>query len=262
MEYDEDTNGAQARAARAAHSLQAAARRRAARGGNGGRGNEAARRGPPRPTGVTLGDCIPRSLGMPPPAARGATAHVHTAADLIEFFLEYIQEEALGQISNAWLKTADHSRHMWAISPARLAAAAGEYTPPSHPDNEGIFNRRCLHLAALASKAVDYQKNGTAVTLPRELRASKVPHYMDNGKPGQDTYHSKTELGYLYDLAKRAEQGLGGGGGGGGGSGGAIYDGRLFVCGCATHVAEAASALAVYRMELTQVRAQCNVMPG
>ena len=29
---------------------------------------------------------------MPPPAARGATAHEHRAADLIEFFLEYIQE--------------------------------------------------------------------------------------------------------------------------------------------------------------------------
>ena len=41
---------------------------------------------------------------------------------------------------------------------------------------KGVFNRRCLHLAALASKAVDYQKNGTAVTLPRELRATKVPH--------------------------------------------------------------------------------------
>ena len=33
-------------------------------------------------------------------------------ADLIEFFIEYIQEEALGQISNAWLKAADYSRHM------------------------------------------------------------------------------------------------------------------------------------------------------
>ena len=29
---------------------------------------------------------------MPPSAARGATAHVHRVADLIEFFLEYIQE--------------------------------------------------------------------------------------------------------------------------------------------------------------------------
>ena len=72
---------------------------------------------------------------------------MHTAADLIEFFLEYIQEEALGQISNAWLKTADHSRHMWAVNPARRSASDGEYTPPPHPDNDGIFHPQCFHLA-------------------------------------------------------------------------------------------------------------------
>ena len=84
MEYDEDVDAAQARAA---HRLQAFARRNAARGGrgrdggrggnggnggSGGRGSEAGRRGPPRPTGATFGDYIPdgegRSLGMPPPS--------------------------------------------------------------------------------------------------------------------------------------------------------------------------------------------------
>ena len=90
MEYDEDVDGAQARAA---NRLQAFARRNAARGGHGGRGgdggcggrggnggnggsggrgSEAGRRGPPRPTGATFGDYIPdgegRSLGMPPPS--------------------------------------------------------------------------------------------------------------------------------------------------------------------------------------------------
>ena len=241
MEYDE--------------AAEARAGCRPARGANG---SEAPRRPPPGPTAATLTDYIQsgerRSLGLPPPPKPEAGAG-HRVADLIEFFIEYIQEEALGQISNAWLKTADYSRHMAA------ADADDEYRPPSRPDERGIFDPQCLQLAGLASKAVDYQKNGTAVTLPPPLRATKVPHFMDNGKPGQDLYHSRTELGRLYDLAKPAEQGLGRGGGGGGGAGAAvaIYDGRLFMPGCATHLAEAASAMAAYRAELAQVMAQYGV---
>ena len=99
------------------------------------------------------------------------------------------------------------------------------------------------------------------MTLPRELRATNVPHFMAEG---EGTYHSETELGRLYDLAKGAEQRLGGGGGGGGGGGdgggdgggmaaGRVYDGRLFVRGCAEYLPEAAGALAVYHADLAQV---------
>jgi hypothetical protein len=57
-----------------------------------------------------------------------------------------------------------HTHH---TTQARRATADGEYMPPpSLADNEGVFSPRCTHLAALASKAVDYQKNGTIVNSP------------------------------------------------------------------------------------------------
>ena len=72
---------------------------------------------------------------------------------------------------------------------ACLAAAGGLkpelYVPPSRPDAKGVFNPRCTQLAELASRAVDYQKNGTAVTLPRELQPAKCPHYMAKRKGGE-----------------------------------------------------------------------------
>ena len=53
-------------------------------------------------------------------------------------------------------------------------------------------------------------------------------------------------------------EGEGGNGGDGGGDGGGmaagrVYDGRLFVRGCAEYLPEAAGALAVYHADLAQV---------
>ena len=57
-----------------------------------------------------------------------------------------------------------------------------------------------LQLAALHSKAVDYNKTGEPAVLTKELRAKKWPHFMEKKK---NTYTSKKVLGMLYDEVER-----------------------------------------------------------
>ena len=206
-------------------------------------------RGRPRPSAPTIwhafGDEQLRQIGMPP--RDQDLSRTIQVSELHDFFLEYIQNDNLGRISASWLALADSTRH-------RLDRR-GTYDSRGRPDRHGIYSSRCLSLAALASRAVDYQKNGEAVSFPSEMRPLEYPHYM--GKEASKTYHSRTELGRLFDLVAS-----GGGSGaleGGGEAARCEYDGRLFDPKCAEHVGEAVEQLGWYRGALAELMAQYGV---
>ena len=63
-----------------------------------------------------------------------------TATDVAEFFVDFIQNNLLGSISNRHLLIADQ-------------------------EPLGVFHPSCLKLAEMASTAVDFPKTGIKVTL-------------------------------------------------------------------------------------------------
>lgn len=91
--------------------------------------------------------------------------------DIQEFFIQYIINDSLGIISNAYIALADQNEDM-----AR------------HP--------KCIELARLSSVAVDFPKTGEAAVIPRELRPQRYPDFM--GKDRKVTYESDKVLGKLY----------------------------------------------------------------
>ncbi|KAL2757784.1 hypothetical protein ACRALDRAFT_2025500 [Sodiomyces alcalophilus JCM 7366] len=97
-----------------------------------------------------------------------------SASDLIKFFVKYIRNDCLPLIALSHLANADY-----------LQGGA------KHP--------KCLELAALHSKAVDYVKTGDPAHLSRELQARKWPHFMSPSDRKANTYHSTTVLGQIYD---------------------------------------------------------------
>ncbi|KAF9879374.1 suppressor of ascus dominance [Colletotrichum karsti] len=92
--------------------------------------------------------------------------------DLRTFFVRYMQNDSLALIATAHLAHADKSAH-------------------------GVKDRKCLQLAALHSKAVDYVKTGDPAKLPPHLNPKDRPHFL--GGRGR-VYHSSTALGKLYDM--------------------------------------------------------------
>lgn len=101
-----------------------------------------------------------------------------TTTHLIDFFLDYLRNDALGQIAHAHLGAAD-----------RLA--------------DGLDSKICLDLCALHSKAVDYPKTGVPAQIDRRLQRTEWPHFME--KTGRRQYHSHKVLGQLYDRVKTAD---------------------------------------------------------
>jgi RNA-dependent RNA polymerase len=98
-----------------------------------------------------------------------------TINDVMEFFVRYMKNDSLGAIAHAHLANSDFL------------------------DN-GVKNPRCLELAVLHSKAVDYIKSGEPADLPKHLRPRKWPHFMEkHHKPKEQIYHSEKVLGQLYD---------------------------------------------------------------
>ncbi|TDZ21116.1 RNA-dependent RNA polymerase 1 [Colletotrichum orbiculare MAFF 240422] len=112
----------------------------------------------------------PMNYAQPKPPILGRDVRVK---DLRTFFVRFMQNDSVARIATAHLAHADKSPL-------------------------GVKDRRCLKLAELHSKAVDYVKTGDAAKLPTELDARERPHFMQ--KNSRRTYTSSTALGKLYDM--------------------------------------------------------------
>ncbi|KAI9785648.1 MAG: hypothetical protein M1816_008271 [Peltula sp. TS41687] len=100
--------------------------------------------------------------------------------DITSFFVQYMRNDCLPRIAHAHLAWADYM-----VS--------------------GVKDDRCLRLAGLHSKAVDYVKTGDPAIMPRELAPRRWPHFMEKKKPKEKIYHSRKILGQLYDLVERVD---------------------------------------------------------
>ncbi|KAG9298243.1 hypothetical protein G9A89_002731 [Geosiphon pyriformis] len=94
-----------------------------------------------------------------------------TIEHIQKFFINYILNDNLGQIANAHLAKADMAEN-------------------------GALHGSCLRLAQLHSEAVDFPKTGRPAPFPYDLKAHKVPDFMEN--PHKATYPSQKVLGTLY----------------------------------------------------------------
>ncbi|XP_010250107.2 PREDICTED: RNA-dependent RNA polymerase 6-like [Nelumbo nucifera] len=91
--------------------------------------------------------------------------------DLIKFFMKTMVNEKLGVICNAHVVHADLSEY-------------------------GALDKKCIRLAELAAKAVDFPKTGEVVTMPQSLKPKMYPDFM--GKEDFLSYRSSKILGKLY----------------------------------------------------------------
>ncbi|KXJ93761.1 RNA dependent RNA polymerase-domain-containing protein [Microdochium bolleyi] len=93
-----------------------------------------------------------------------------TVDDVTDFFVKYMKNNCLGIIAHAHLATADYL-------------------------NAG--HSRCIELANLHSKSVDFNKTGTPAQMSKSLRPPAYPHFME--KKGRREYRSERVLGQIYD---------------------------------------------------------------
>ncbi len=99
-----------------------------------------------------------------------------TQTDITKFFVKYMKNDFLPKIALSHLAWADFL-------------------------DEGIRHEKCLDLARLHSKAVDYPKSGQPAQMPKSLNAKQWPHFME--KKGRNSYKSHKVLGQLYDAVDR-----------------------------------------------------------
>ncbi|BEJ13713.1 hypothetical protein CspHIS471_0308870 [Cutaneotrichosporon sp. HIS471] len=101
----------------------------------------------------------------------------YTAPKPFNFFLDYIKNDILGQVSNAHLAHADR-------------------------EPKGPSSLICLELARQASLAVDFAKTGVPAGMPPEMRPKQWPTFMgkDISKAARHNYTSRQVLGVLFDL--------------------------------------------------------------
>ncbi|KAG9187748.1 RNA-dependent RNA polymerase [Alternaria panax] len=124
-------------------------------------------------------DLIPDMINVPPMDFTAEkpmeTEDPITASHIGEFFVMYMKNDSLGQIAHAHLAQADFQA-------------------------DGVKDEKCLKLAELHSKAVDFPKSGLPAEMSNELRPWKWPHFMEKKYLSEDRiYHSKKILGMLYD---------------------------------------------------------------
>ena len=115
----------------------------------------------------------PMDYTPPPPAQLERDV---TQKDITKFFVKYMKNDFLPKIAHAHLAWADFL-------------------------DDGIRHEKCLELAQLHSKAVDYPKTGQPAQMPKALNAKRWPHFME--KKSGNIYHSEKILGQLYDAADR-----------------------------------------------------------
>lgn len=105
-----------------------------------------------------------------PPIPKTTAGEIKTS-DLVQFFHDYMQNDALGKIAVAHMAAADFF-------------------------DDGLENRICLELVQLHSMAVDYPKTGIPAKMERRLERPDKPHFME---PLNKPYRSHKVLGRLYD---------------------------------------------------------------
>ncbi|KAG0191239.1 hypothetical protein DFQ28_000680 [Apophysomyces sp. BC1034] len=147
---------------------------------------------------------------------------------ILQFFVNYINNDNLGQIANAHLATADRSAR-------------------------GAFDGACLRLAQLHSLAVDYPKSGKRAVLEDDLRVKIFPDFMQ--KKDKDTYESNKVLGHIYRAIDKKEykdyrDQL---------ADNAIYDARLRVPDMEKYVVGARDSRARYNRDLMSLMNQYGV---
>ncbi|KAH8995456.1 RdRP-domain-containing protein [Lactarius akahatsu] len=103
-----------------------------------------------------------------------------TVRDICKFIVEYMNSDVMGLLANRHITIADHSK-------------------------DGVFDDRCMRLATLCSKAVDYAKNG----VPVEISGNNLPRLLIKFKPDWDKkevtgareleyYESDRALGHMF----------------------------------------------------------------
>ncbi|KAI9446026.1 RdRP-domain-containing protein [Lactarius indigo] len=103
-----------------------------------------------------------------------------TVDDICKFIVEYINSDVMGLLANRHIIIADQSK-------------------------DGVFDDRCMRLATLCSKAVDYAKNG----VPVDISGNNLPKLLIKFKPDWDKkevtgareleyYESDRALGHMF----------------------------------------------------------------
>ncbi|KAH9018099.1 RdRP-domain-containing protein [Lactarius pseudohatsudake] len=102
-----------------------------------------------------------------------------TVDDICKFIVEYINSDVMGMLANRHITIADQSK-------------------------DGVFDDRCMKLATLCSKAVDYAKNGVPVDIHNNLPKLLIKFKPDwdkkevTGAREMDYYESDRALGHMF----------------------------------------------------------------
>lgn len=117
-------------------------------------------------------NCEPMNYKAPKPRELDKPVEI---TDLMKFFVRFMKNDALPTIAHNHLAQSDLNV-------------------------DSVKNPKCLQLAALHSKAVDYVKTGEPAQMPKALRVRRWPHFMEKKHKSKDQiYHSDKILGQLYD---------------------------------------------------------------
>lgn len=115
----------------------------------------------------------PMDYTPPPPVISDGPVTVDA---MTSFFVTHMKNDNLGRIATAHRYWADFQE-------------------------DGVKYEKCLELAALHSKAVDYAKTGVPAEMPKDLKVRQWPHWSE--KRDKRLYQSKKILGKLYDEVVR-----------------------------------------------------------
>nr|OQO18266.1 hypothetical protein B0A51_13880 [Rachicladosporium sp. CCFEE 5018] len=115
----------------------------------------------------------PMDYAAPPPVIADGPV---TVEDMTSFFVTHMKNDTLSRIATAHRYLADK-------------------------EEDGIKHEKCIELAALHSKAVDYAKTGVPAEFPKHLRVTSWPHWAE--KKDKRSYRSRKILGKLYDEVDR-----------------------------------------------------------
>ncbi|KAJ3023031.1 hypothetical protein HKX48_004512 [Thoreauomyces humboldtii] len=120
---------------------------------------------------------IPKVTDQPMKYVTGATAFRDEGATAMvkntgRHFINFLKNDNLGRIDNAWKAWADIS-------------------------SQGARNRNAIKLAELHSDAVDFAKKGVPAIMPSDLTPSEWPDFMEKPR-NYRTYESTKAIGHIY----------------------------------------------------------------
>lgn len=130
-------------------------------------------------------ELIPEGDSHPPMSYEGPKPTENeagvTTADMAKFFVQHIKYDNLSRIATS---------HRYRADQENLGI--------------GVKDEKCIELAHLHSKAVDYAKTGVPAEVPQELRIRRFPHWANRkNASAHNTYKSAKILGQLFDLVNR-----------------------------------------------------------